>query len=72
MNSLAIGPRLIAITDTTLAPAEVLLERCERVLASAAPGSVLLQLRDKELPLRERFALTKRDISQRESERNSI
>ena len=50
-------PRLIAITDTTLAPRGVLELRLERLLAAAVPKSVMVQLRDRELSDRERIAL---------------
>ena len=50
-------PRLIAITDTLVAPRGVLEARLEVLLAAAAPGSVMVQLRDRQLPDRERIAL---------------
>jgi thiamine-phosphate pyrophosphorylase len=49
-------PRLIAITDRSKASEPVTLERFERVAYAAQPGSVVLQLRDRELPARERLA----------------
>jgi len=51
----AVRPRLIAITDTTLAPPAVLETRLAVLLAAAMPGSVMVQLRDRELPDRERI-----------------
>jgi thiamine-phosphate pyrophosphorylase len=51
------APRLIAITDTRSVDAQLLLERLERVCASAVPGSVMLQLRDRELSARARLSL---------------
>jgi thiamine-phosphate pyrophosphorylase len=53
----ALRPRLIAITDTTLAPRALLVLRIERLLAAAEPGSVMVQLRDRQLPDRERIVL---------------
>jgi thiamine-phosphate pyrophosphorylase len=53
----AFAPRLIVITDTALlAPAE-LVAHLDEVLARAHPGSVMVQLRDRELSARERLAL---------------
>lgn len=51
------APRLVAITDTQLLPAVELVERLERVAASARPGSVALLLRDHQLPARARLEL---------------
>jgi thiamine-phosphate pyrophosphorylase len=48
-------PRLIAITDTSVAPPGVLEARLAVLLAGAEPGSVMVQLRDRELPDRERI-----------------
>jgi thiamine-phosphate pyrophosphorylase len=49
-------PRLIAITDfSRVGPAETLV-RFERLAAAAAPGTVMLQLRDRERSSRERLA----------------
>jgi thiamine-phosphate pyrophosphorylase len=50
------APRLIAITDTQRAPRGVWLERLEPLCARAKPGSLLVQLRDRELEARERLA----------------
>jgi thiamine-phosphate pyrophosphorylase len=50
-------PRLIAVTDTTVAPRGVLEARLETLLAAAVPGSVMVQLRDRQLADRERIAL---------------
>lgn len=49
-------PRLIAITDRGVASAEQTLARFERLAQAARPGSVSLQLRDRELPVRDRLA----------------
>lgn len=49
-------PRLIAITDREVASAAETLERFGRLAAAAAPGSVILELRDRELSGRERLA----------------
>ena len=54
------GPRLIVITDLGVAPVEQLEERASRVAAAAVPGSVMIQLRDRDLPVRERLELGKR------------
>jgi thiamine-phosphate pyrophosphorylase len=50
-------PRLIVVTDTTVVERHVMLARIERLLHAALKGSVMVQLRDKELPVRERLAL---------------
>ena len=52
----AVVPRLIAITDRATAGAEVTLERFERIARVAAPGTVLLKLRDPGSPAAERLA----------------
>ena len=49
-------PRLIAITDRTVATADDTLARFERLAHAAAPASVILELRDRELSGRERLA----------------
>lgn len=49
-------PRLIALSDRSVAPAAVTLARFERLVHDARPGTVMLQLRDRELPVRERLA----------------
>lgn len=46
--------RLIIITDTTRAPAPRWLSCIEALLARAAPGSIMVQLRDRQLPWRQR------------------
>jgi thiamine-phosphate pyrophosphorylase len=50
-------PRLIVITDTTVAPRALLERRTARLLALAPPRTVLVQLRDNALPFRERKAM---------------
>ena len=50
-------PALIAISDTERAPLQVWLESLERLLAAAAPGSVLVLLRDRQLPVLRRREL---------------
>lgn len=47
-------PRLIVITDTTRAPAREWLRRLDALLGLAVPSSVMVQLRDPALPIRER------------------
>ena len=51
------APRLIAITDTTLLPADALLLRARLLCELCQPGSVMVQLRDRELSIRERLSL---------------
>jgi len=47
--------RLIALTDRSIAGAAETLARLERLVHQAPPGSVLVQLRDRELDGAERF-----------------
>jgi len=47
-------PRLIAIIDSERAGFDVWLARLEPLLANARPGGVLVMLRDRQLPARER------------------
>jgi thiamine-phosphate pyrophosphorylase len=49
-------PRLIAITDRSIASRDETLRRFERVARAAQPFTVMFQLRDRELPARERLA----------------
>jgi thiamine-phosphate pyrophosphorylase len=64
-------PRLIAITDRTIAGADETLARFAELGRSAQPGSVVFQLRDLGLPARERLrfgralSLVARDTGQR-------
>ena len=51
--------RLIAITDTTVADEELLLQRAEQLCASSVSGSIMIQWRDRELCMRERLRLGK-------------
>ena len=51
------APRLIAITDTTLLSVDALLNRAKTLCALCRPKSVMLQLRDRDLGVRERFSL---------------
>ena len=53
---MSVPPRLIALTDRSVASAAVTLARFERLALAARPGTVLLQLRDRELAVRERLA----------------
>ncbi len=57
------APRLIVITDTSVSAAPELVVRIQRVLASAAPRTVMVQLRDKSLDARERLGLGKRLVA---------
>lgn len=50
-------PRLLALSDTTRAPPELLLKRFEALAHAAQPGNVVLLLRDYALPLRARLEL---------------
>jgi thiamine-phosphate pyrophosphorylase len=54
------APRLIALSDRSRATAERTLERFERLANAARPGTVLLQLRDRELSALERLAFGRR------------
>jgi thiamine-phosphate pyrophosphorylase len=58
-----LAPRLIAISDTTRVEPGALVERFARLCAAAQPGSVMLQLRDPGLPVRERQALGERLVA---------
>jgi len=51
-----VEPRLLAITDRTVASAEDTLRRFERVARAARPHTVMFQLRDHALSARERLA----------------
>lgn len=53
-------PRLLILTDTTAVVSSMMLERLEAAQAAAAPGTVAVVLRDKQLPARERLALGRR------------
>ncbi len=50
-------PLVVAVTDTSSLPDGELCRRVDGVLSRARPGSVLVQLRDKELPARRRLGL---------------
>jgi thiamine-phosphate pyrophosphorylase len=50
-------PRLIAITDLERAGATETLARFEALASGARPGTLMLQLRDRERPARERLEL---------------
>jgi thiamine-phosphate diphosphorylase len=51
---------LIAITDIAKYGARTVLERLELIAKSARPGRVMLQLRDRGLPVRERLEVGRR------------
>jgi thiamine-phosphate pyrophosphorylase len=55
-----IGPVLIAITSTELAPLGVIETRLARCVERARPGSVAIQLRDHDLSARARLELGRR------------
>jgi len=52
-----VAPRLIVITDAGRGAVETMLETLERLSAQARPGSVLVQLRDRQLSTSERRRL---------------
>jgi thiamine-phosphate pyrophosphorylase len=56
----ALAPRLIAITDTTRVAADELERRVAALCTAAAPGTVMVQLRDRELSARARQELGRR------------
>ena len=55
----ALRPRLIAISDTALAPVPLLARAFERLAELCTPGSLLVQLRDLELSDRARLELAR-------------
>lgn len=60
-------PALIVITDVTRYGRERTLERLQRLLPAALPGSVMVQLRDRRLAGHERLALARelRELTRR-------
>lgn len=62
-----LGPRLVAITDLSVAPATELVTRLERLAHAAEAGSVALLLRDHAATARQRLALghALRDVARR-------
>jgi thiamine-phosphate pyrophosphorylase len=62
-----VGFRLYLITDRRLVKSGDLVSACEAALSAAAPGTVALQLREKDLPARELYemALRLREICTR-------
>ncbi|HEX4475059.1 MAG TPA: thiamine phosphate synthase [Polyangiaceae bacterium] len=56
----AAAPRLVVITDSTLAPESVLERRIELLLSLSRPETVMVQLRDPALPVRQRFSFGRR------------
>jgi thiamine-phosphate pyrophosphorylase len=67
-------PAIIAITDTERGEFERWLAQLERLLALAAPDRVLLMLRDRQLPVRERLSLGQRlrELTRRHGQRFSV
>lgn len=57
------APRLIVITDTSVAAPRDLIVRIEQLLVAAAPRTVMVQLRDKLLEARERLELGKQLVA---------
>lgn len=55
--------RLMVITDTKIASGAVLEKRMESILRAARPRTVVVQLRDVDLPVRERLSLGFRIIA---------
>lgn len=68
------APRLIAITDSMRAPIAVWLTQLERLASRAAPGSVLVMLRDRQLPARARqiFGDRLRELTARHAQHLSV
>jgi thiamine-phosphate pyrophosphorylase len=58
---------LVVITDTERGSVEVLLSQLERLARAAVPGSLQVQLRDRQLPIRDRQRLGERlrDLTRR-------
>ncbi|MBN2196371.1 MAG: thiamine phosphate synthase [Polyangiaceae bacterium] len=52
-----VRPRLIVITDTTVVSAERILTRVEALVSRSCPHTIMVELRDRELPVRSRAAL---------------
>jgi thiamine-phosphate pyrophosphorylase len=69
-----IVPRLVAITDTERASVAEWLVQLELTLSHAAPGKVLVMLRDRQLPARARlaFGLELRELTARHSQYLSV
>jgi len=61
---IAQAPRLIVVTDTSVSGELRLVALIERVLASAAPWTVVVQLRDTSLAVRERLSLGRRLVAE--------
>jgi thiamine-phosphate pyrophosphorylase len=55
-----LAPKFIAITDTTVVPARDMLARARELCAACRPQSIMIQLRDRELGVRERLQLGER------------
>jgi len=62
-SAVPVAPRLIVVTDTTVAPQIEAESRIARVLDAARARTVMVQLRDKELTTRERMALGQRLVA---------
>jgi thiamine-phosphate pyrophosphorylase len=74
VGAVSSAPRLIVITDTERAPAALWLSQLELLVARAAAGSVLVLLRDRQLPARARlaFGARLRELTARHSQRLSV
>jgi thiamine-phosphate pyrophosphorylase len=71
---MTVAPVLIVITDTGRAPVEVWLSQLERLSAAASAGTVQVQLRDPQLPIRERlrFGQRLRELTRRHGQRLTV
>jgi thiamine-phosphate pyrophosphorylase len=71
---MTVAPRLVVVTDTEREGAHAWLERLEPWLASAAPGGVMVQLRDRQLEARERlaFGLRLRELTRRHAQHLAV
>ena len=74
MSARARPPRLIVITDTERGSVELLLRQLERLARAAVPGSLEVQLRDPQLPIRERQRLGEqlRELTRRHEQLFSV
>jgi thiamine-phosphate pyrophosphorylase len=67
-------PSLIAITDTERGSVELWLARLEELASRAAPNRLMVMLRDRQLPVRERksFGERLRELTRRHAQRLSV
>ena len=57
-------PRLIVVTDASYGPRSAMVACIESAIERASPGSVMVQLRDREMPIRHRLELG-RELSEK-------